>query len=48
MAVKNVETGEIHRGYKGGKTECGFDTTDHPENWVSSTGKITCAKKGCK
>ena len=47
MAVKNIESKEVHKGYKGGKTECGFDTTENPENWVSSTASITCAKDGC-
>ena len=48
MAVKNTETGEVHKGYKGGTTGCGFDTTEHPGNWTSSSAKITCDKDGCK
>ncbi len=47
MAVKNVETNEIHKGYKGGETGCGFDTTENPDHWVSSSATITCAKNGC-
>jgi hypothetical protein len=47
MAVKNIESKEVHKGYKGGKTEYGFDTAENPENWVSSTASITCAKDGC-
>lgn len=48
MAVKNTETGEVHKGTKGGKTGCGFDTTDNPDHWGSSSEKITCDKDGCK
>lgn len=47
MAVKNIESGEIHEGYKGGTTGCGFDTTLHPDNWVASYQSITCNKDGC-
>lgn len=47
MAVKNIESGEVHVGAKGGRTACGFDTNEHPENWVSSSEPITCAKDGC-
>lgn len=46
MAVKNTETGEVHKGYKGGETECGFDTK--ASHWKSSNDQITCKKKGCK
>lgn len=48
MAVKNVETGEVHKGSKGGKTGCGFDTKENPDHWVSSNQEITCDKNGCK
>lgn len=47
MAVKHLPTNEVHKGQKGGKTGCGFDTTDHPDHWVFSFEKITCAKNGC-
>ena len=48
MAVKHVRTNEIHRGFKGGKTGCGFKTQEHPPHWVSTKEKITCGKSGCK
>lgn len=48
MAVKHTPTKEVHKGTKGGKTGCGFDTREHPSHWVSSSEKITCAKNGCK
>lgn len=48
MAVKHIPTGEVHKGYKGGTTGCGTDTTYHASHWQNSTEKITCAKNGCK
>lgn len=48
MAVKNIESGEVHVGTKGGTTGCGVDTTENPENWVSTNAPITCDKNGCK
>jgi hypothetical protein len=48
MAVKNIETNEVHIGSKGGKTDCNFDTTKHPDNWVNTTEAITCGRNGCK
>jgi len=48
MAVKNTESKEVHKGFKGGTTGCGFDTTDNPSNWISTTQNITCAKDGCE
>jgi len=48
MPVKNVITGEVHNGTKGGKTGCGANTNEHPGHWVVSSGKITCDKNGCK
>ncbi len=48
MAVKHTPTNEVHKGYKGGKTGCGVDTTKHPGHWVSSSERITCARNGCK
>ncbi len=52
MAVKHThpETNisVIHSGSKGGKTGCGFDTTDNPSHWTVSYDRITCDKNGCK
>jgi hypothetical protein len=48
MAVKNTESGEVHQGYKGGYTGCGFNTNDYPNNWINSYEAITCDKDGCK
>lgn len=45
MAVKHIPTGEVHKGYKGGTTGCGTDTTYQASHWQISTEKITCAKK---
>jgi hypothetical protein len=46
MAVKNTETGEVHKGYKGGETGCGFNTSAN--HWESTNAQITCDKDGCK
>lgn len=46
MAVKHSPTKVIHGGKKGGKTNCGVDTTQHPDHWVTTSEKITC--KNCK
>ncbi|KAA3628038.1 MAG: hypothetical protein DWQ08_07620 [Proteobacteria bacterium] len=48
MAVKHTPTQEVHRGTKGGTTGCGFDTRKHPQHWVATFERITCAKNGCK
>lgn len=48
MAVKHTPTNEVHKGVKGGKTGCGFDTKVHPDHWVTSHDRITCSKNGCK
>ena len=48
MAVKHKPTGEVHRGTKGGKTGCGFNTLISPIHWVASTERVTCTKDGCK
>lgn len=48
MAVKNIKSGEVHKGYKGGETGCGFDTSNTPNNWINSNSKITCDKDGYK
>ena len=42
MPVKNTDTGEVHKGSKGGTTGCGFDTSE--PHWVSASGTID----GCK
>lgn len=48
MAVRNIDSGEVHSGYKGGYTGCGFNTNQHPENWQNTSSSITCDKDGCK
>jgi len=51
MRVKHTdEQGnvEVHKGRKGGKTDCGFDTTKNPDHWANTNDKVTCAKNGCK
>ncbi|WP_421823768.1 hypothetical protein [Flagellimonas oceanensis] len=51
MAVKHIdEDGNvtIHKGYKGGTTGCGFDTTENPSHWENTYKSITCEKNGCK
>lgn len=48
MSVKHTPTGIVHRGDKGGKTECGTDTKKNAHHWVNSHEKITCDKNGCK
>ena len=48
MAVKHLETDEVHKGQKGGKTGCGFDTTEHPSHWANTIENINCNKNGCK
>jgi len=48
MPVKNIKSGEVHVGTKGGTTGCGEKTYEHPDHWVSSSEKITCDKNGCK
>lgn len=48
MAVKHIPTGEVHKGQKGGKTDCGTDTTEKPDHWVNTNEPISCGKNGCK
>lgn len=51
MAVKHTSPqGEVtvHKGRKGGKTGCGFDTTTHPGHWEDTRSSITCKKDGCR
>ena len=48
MAVRHELTGEVHKGYKGGTTGCGFNTDEHPNHWTSTNAAITCVKNGCK
>jgi len=48
MAVKHLPTSEVHKGQKGRKTSCGFDTKENPNHCVNSHEKITCSKNGCK
>ncbi len=47
MAVKHIPTGEVHSGYKGGTTACGFDTSNNPDHWSGTSERITCKKNGC-
>lgn len=48
MAVKHTPTDIVHRGTKGGKTGCGFDTKEKASHWMKSNGKINCMKDGCR
>lgn len=48
MTVKNIETREVHKGQRGGKTGCGVDTRKNPDHWVTTSERITCDKDGCK
>lgn len=48
MAIKHTPTGIVHKGSKGGKTGCGFDTKDNSSHWVDTHDRITCDKDGCK
>lgn len=48
MAVKHTPTGEVHSGYKGGKTGCGFDTNEQSRHWIDTGERITCSKNGCR
>lgn len=48
MAVKHIPTNEVHIGTKGGKTGCGFNTTENSSHWVNTSESITCDKNGCK
>lgn len=41
MAVKHTPTNEVHKGTKGGKTGCGFDTREHATHWVATSERIT-------
>lgn len=48
MAVKHTPTEEVHRGYKGRTTGCGFDTKVQPSHWEKTTEEVTCDRNGCK
>jgi hypothetical protein len=48
MKVKNLESGEVHRGRKGGETACGIDTEGSHWVNVANNSKVTCARNGCK
>jgi len=48
MAVKQIDSGIVHRGTKGGKTGCGFNTKENQNNWKNIGSPITCTKNGCK
>lgn len=47
MAVKNLESDEVHVGTKGGTTGCGIDTNENPDHWENTGESITCDKYGC-
>lgn len=48
MAVRHTPTNEVHKGTKGGRTGCGFDTNDNSTHWENTSSRITCDKNGCK
>jgi len=48
MAVKHTPTDIVHKGTKGGKTGCGFNTRENASHWVNSSGKVNCEKDGCR
>jgi hypothetical protein len=48
MPIKYTPSKEVHKGYKGGITGCGFDTTDNLNHWEITSENITCAKNGCR
>jgi len=48
MAVKHEPTNIVHKGNKGGRTGCGFDTTEKADHWVDTSNVITCDKDGCR
>ena len=48
MAVEHKPTKVVHRGTKGGKTGCGFDTTEHKTHWENTYKSINCDRNGYK
>ena len=48
MAVRHIPTDIVHRGWKGGTTECGKDTTVKSDHWENTTKPISCQANGCK
>ncbi len=48
MAVEHTPTKIVHKGQKGGTTDCGTNTNDHKDHWTNTNEKITCEKNGCK
>jgi len=48
MVVKHTPTEIVHKGTKGGKTGCGYDTKEKASHWVNSNERVNCEKKGCK
>ncbi|KGL62925.1 hypothetical protein [Polaribacter sp. Hel1_85] len=49
MAVEHTEhNGKVHKGFKGGNTGCGIDTTEKPTHWKNTYKSISCNKDGCK
>lgn len=48
MAVRHIPTDIVHKGSKGGKTGCGFNTNDKASHWENTSKRINCEKDGCK
>ncbi len=44
--VEHTETGIVHKGTKGGITDCGKDTKKHPNHWKNTIEAVNCTK--CK
>ena len=45
--TKKSEKGKIHIK-KGNFTACGARIDDNKEDWVETSSKVTCEKRGCK
>lgn len=48
MTVKHEPTDIVHKGNKGGRTGCGFNTNEKPSHWIKSSETINCDRNGCK
>ena len=48
MPVKHKPTNKVHKGTKGGKTGCGYNTSENASHWVHTNDKVNCNKEGCK
>ncbi len=40
--VEHTETGIVYKGTKGGLTDCGKDTKEHPSHWENTSKSVTC------